>query len=73
MRLYNYDEPFEDEELEARAWAHYEAAREQGSTLPEAQLMRECRELAHRDLIRMQEMGDEPVPLAEEEEGRSNE
>jgi hypothetical protein len=68
MNPYIYSEPFEDEELEARAWAHYEKAREQGSILPESQLMEACRKIAHEDLQRLQATGDEPVPLAEEDE-----
>lgn len=70
MKPQIFDEPFEDEELEARAWAHYEKAREQGSILAEAQLISECRKIAHEDLQRLQATGDEPVPVAEEDESR---
>lgn len=66
MRPTNYAEPFEDEELEARAWRYYETAREQGSTLSESALITECRELAHQDVERLREVGDEPVELADD-------
>lgn len=70
MKPQIFDEPFEDEELEARAWEHYEKAREQGSILPEAQLIAECRKIAHEDLQRLQATGDEPLPIGDEDNGR---
>jgi len=68
MRLYNYDEPFEDEELETRAWEYFERAREEGSVLSDEHLIRECRKLAHEDLTRLKELEEEPIPQVEEEE-----
>ncbi|HWP31467.1 MAG TPA: hypothetical protein VNK96_07080 [Fimbriimonadales bacterium] len=67
MRHYNYDEPFEDEELEKQAWEHFERAREEGSLLSDEQLIRECRKLAHEDFIRLKEFEAEPIPQPEEE------
>ncbi|RMG24207.1 MAG: hypothetical protein D6724_06625 [Armatimonadetes bacterium] len=67
MRLYDYSEPFEDEEMERRARDHYEKAREQGSVLPEARLMEECRKLAHEEAERLKATEDDPVTLEEEE------
>lgn len=68
MRHYNYDEPFEDEELEMRALERFELAREEGSLLSDEQLIRECRKLAHEDLMRLKEFEEEPIPQLEEEE-----
>lgn len=59
---------FSDEEIEERALKYYETAREQGSLIPEEQLMTECRALAVRDLERLKAIGDEPLPHADEAE-----
>lgn len=67
MRYYNYDEPFEDEELEMRAWEHFERAREEGSILSDEHLIRECRKLAEEDFKRLKEYEQEPIPQMEEE------
>ncbi len=71
MNPYVYTEPFEDEDLEARAWAHFEQAREQGSLLPEAQLIEECRKIAHDDVIRLIAAGDDPVPISDDDDPSS--
>ena len=70
MRLYDFEVPFEDEALESRAWEHYELARDQGSHLSEGDLIRNCREMAHREVDELEKLGDEPAPLATvDEEG----
>jgi hypothetical protein len=61
-----FDEPLQDEELEARALRYFEAAREEGSLLPDLTLMRECREMAHRDVESIEALGDEVVEAPEE-------
>ncbi|MER3414251.1 MAG: hypothetical protein C4340_03650 [Armatimonadota bacterium] len=67
MRLHDYTEPFEDEELERRARDHYEQAREQGSILPDAVLMEQSRRLAHEEHVRQIGTDNEAVPIDEEE------
>lgn len=64
---FDYQNPFEDEELEARAWSHFDHAKEQGSKLTDADLIRHCREMAHQELSRMEALADEPVKVGEEE------
>jgi hypothetical protein len=67
MRKYDYTEPFEDEELEARALRQYEEAREQGSTVEHELLMQKSREMAHEQLMRLQALANEPVPVEDDE------
>lgn len=67
MRIHDYTEPFEDEELERRARDHYEQAREQGSILSDSRLMEECRRLAHEEHERLVGTDNEPVTTDEEE------
>jgi hypothetical protein len=63
----DYKEPFEDEELEDRAQALFDIARDEGSLLSDERLMSECRQLAHEARLQQQALGDEPVALEEDE------
>ncbi len=67
MRRPRFDEPFQDEDLERRAWEYFETAREQGSQLDDDRLIQECRQLAYQAHLRREALGDEPLPESQEE------
>jgi len=56
-----------EDELDRRTQLYYQSARDQGSLVPDDSLMQECRELARRDLARIEKLGDEPYPDEEPE------
>ena len=68
MRLYDFEVPFEDEALETRAWDHYQLARDQGSHLGEDDLIKHCREIAHRESEELARVGEELVSAGAGEE-----
>lgn len=61
-----FDEPLEDEATESLAWQYYETAKEQGSLLSDDELIKECRELAQKDMERRSVMDD--IPIEEDDE-----
>jgi hypothetical protein len=68
MRRPEFHEPFEEEALETRAWEHYDYAREQGSSLSETDLIKHCREMAHKEIEMAQQVGNEPIPAGVDDE-----
>ncbi|MGI8923057.1 MAG: hypothetical protein ACR2HJ_03295 [Fimbriimonadales bacterium] len=62
----NEDAPYENA-LDRRAQLYFQSARGQGSLVPDDELMKECRELARRDLQRIERLGDEVYPEEEQE------
>jgi hypothetical protein len=63
-----FEDPLEDDLLEARAWEHYRTARDQGSLLTEDQLIEQCREMAKQETEQLEALGEEPAQVGATDE-----
>jgi hypothetical protein len=65
MRIISQEELYE-EEIERRAQNYLESARAEGSLLKDEDLLAEARELAARDVRRIESLADEELDLDDE-------
>jgi hypothetical protein len=65
MRITTEQDQWE-EEVDRRAQEYFETARAEGSLLPDADLMKEARGLADRDMRHVQSLADDELPAEDE-------
>ena len=63
----DFNEPFDNDEMERNARALYDMAIDQGSGMPKEQLLRECRQLVNESLEKLRALGNEPAEDADDD------